>query len=83
MDVNFSINESNLILKYKEVFTPTKQEGRTMTYYHTCIFNLHQATIYSGFWSNSYLGGKIGVCCHSGLAERNAEYHVNSIFYRS
>ena len=25
--------------------------------------------------------GKIGVCCHSGLAERNAEYHVNSIFY--
>lgn len=26
--------------------------------------------------------GKIGVCCHSGLAERNAEYHVNSIFYR-
>ena len=27
-------------------------------------------------------GGKIGVCCHSGLAERNAEYHVNSIFYR-
>ena len=39
MDVNFSINESNLILKYKEVFTPTKQEGRTMTYYHTCIFN--------------------------------------------
>lgn len=57
MDVNFSINESNLILKYKEVFTPTKQEGRTMTYYHTCIFNLHQATIYSGFWSNSYLGG--------------------------
>ena len=27
--------------------------------------------------------GKIGVCCYSGLAERNAEYHVNSIFYRS
>ena len=26
--------------------------------------------------------GKIGVCCHSGLAERNAEYHVNFIFYR-
>ena len=26
--------------------------------------------------------GKIGVCCHSGLAERNAEYHENSIFYR-
>ena len=29
------------------------------------------------------LCGKIGVCCYSGLAERNAEYHVNSIFYRS
>lgn len=29
------------------------------------------------------LFGKIGVCCYSGLAERNAEYHVNSIFYRS
>ena len=28
------------------------------------------------------LSGKIGVCCHSGLAERNAEYHVNFIFYR-
>lgn len=27
------------------------------------------------------MSGKIGVCCHSGLAERNAEYHVNSIFY--
>lgn len=26
--------------------------------------------------------GKIGVCCHSGLAERNAEYHDNFIFYR-
>ncbi len=35
---------------------------------------------------NTYLNkvssGKIGVCCHSGLAERNAEYHVNFIFYR-
>lgn len=30
------------------------------------------------FWS-----GKIGVCCYSGLAERSAEYYVNSIFYRS
>ena len=28
------------------------------------------------------IDGKIGVCCHSGLAERNAEYHVNFIFYR-
>lgn len=24
--------------------------------------------------------GKIGVCCHSGLAERNFEYHVNFMF---
>lgn len=31
----------------------------------------------------NYQDGKIGVCCYSGLAERNAEYHVNSIFYRS
>ena len=30
----------------------------------------------------SGLDGKIGVCCHSGLAERNAEYHDNFIFYR-
>lgn len=30
----------------------------------------------------SGLTGKIGVCCHSGLAERNAEYHDNFIFYR-
>ena len=56
MDVNFSINKSNLVLKYKEVFTPTKQGDRTMTYFHTCIFNLNQATIYTGFWYDSYLG---------------------------
>ena len=56
-DVNFSINEGNLVLKYKEVFPLSKQGERTMTYNHTCIFDLYQATIYSGFWSNSYLGG--------------------------
>ena len=31
---------------------------------------------------NFFQIGKIGVCCHSGLAERNAEYHDNFIFYR-
>lgn len=46
--------------------------------------------LFSNINSVEYIGntafidnGKIGVCCYSGLAERSAEYYVNSIFYRS
>ena len=48
----------------------------------TEIYNLAaQSHVQVSFDAPEY--GKIGVCCYSGLAERNAEYHVNSIFYRS
>lgn len=58
-------------------------EGGGMVMYVKWLEAGHSRLSEYGLESDSYpMGGKIGVCCHSGLAERNAEYHVNSIFYR-
>lgn len=42
---------------------------------------MHGTDLAERYRLSATVDGKIGVCCHSGLAERNAEYHVNSIFY--
>ena len=56
--------------------------GKAETAYFEALKKVELPATKIEVW-NEVTNGKIGVCCYSGLAERNAEYHVNSIFYRS